>query len=190
MRKRILATTVAIVSLSAMGTAQASEHTGWYTNLGVGGANYHLKGTGLSSDDHTTGAVFNVGWRKAFIGVEAGYTDLGSVKYSNAIYPDYRETFSAYGYTAGFDAHINVTEHFYLGGRAGAFFWKLKDHYVNTGTDQQFRLSSTGWYAGLAGGYDIDSHWSIGGNFNFYRLNKRGLTIDTKLYTVTAEYRF
>lgn len=186
MRKSILAAAAAIVSLSAMGTARASDHTGWYTNVGIGGAHYHLKAPGVDGHDSATGGIFNIGWRKAFVGVEAGYTDLGSLSYSDQ---DFHEKASAHGFTAGFDIHANVNEHVYLGGRAGAFLWKLRDSVTSNVLNGTARLSGTGWYAGLAAGWDIDRHWSVGGNFNFYRMNKQGLTVDTKMYTVTAEYR-
>jgi hypothetical protein len=45
-------------------------------------------------------------------------------------------------------------------------------------------------YAGLGTGVDFNRHWSLGVNFDYYKINKHHVNIGTKLYSVTAEYRF
>ena len=49
---------------------------------------------------------------------------------------------------------------------------------------------SLGWYAGVGTGFDIDRHWSIGANFDYYEMSKNELDIGSRVFTVGAEYRF
>jgi OmpA-OmpF porin, OOP family len=188
MRKFILSAALLALSVPAL-QAHASDTSGWFANVGVGSTHFKAKADGYSFSDNTTGTMFNVGWRKGVIGVEAGYTDLGSVSYSDG-YGDSVKV-SADGFTAGLNLHYNVNEKFYVGGRGGAFFWTAKDHYnvpgYLSGSDS---TSSTGWYAGVGAGYNFTPNWSAAVNYNYYDMNKSGGSVKSDMYGVSLEYSF
>lgn len=177
--------------------AQAKDLTGWFVNGGVGTANYHatVDYDGYHASGNKSGgsvALLNFGWRSQFIGVEAGYTNLGSV--TERAYGD-RAKLSGDGWTLGLNGHFNPTRNWYVSARGGAFYSNLRSRLtVNdigygsarySGTDR-----SLGWYAGVGTGYDIDWHWSIGASFDYYKINGDDYDIGSKVFTVSAEYRF
>lgn len=191
-------TVVALALTAAFGlsasAAQAKDLTGWFVNGGVGTAHYHAtyNDYDLGSDSDTS-AQINAGWRSQFIGVEAGYVDLGSISGSNAFGESAK--LSGDGWTLGLNGHFNPTRMWYISARGGLFMWKLHakaslgnglggfDHYSAS-------RQSTDWYAGVGTGVDFNRHMSLGVNFDYYQIDKDDLAIDNKVYSVNFEYRF
>lgn len=193
MQKKLAALALATAGLAGTAAAQAKDLTGWFVNGGVGTAHYHASvneyDAGSESD---TAFKVNGGYRWQFIGVEAGYVDLGSVD-SRDSYGDYSKL-SGDGWTLGLNGHFNLTPNWYLSARGGAFMWKLhaRQSYVDAGVTTTYRahLQSTDWYAGVGTGYDFNRNWSLGVAFDYYKIKKEGLDIGNRVYTVDVEYRF
>ncbi|MGH8234459.1 MAG: outer membrane beta-barrel protein [Rhodanobacteraceae bacterium] len=184
-----------LVAAACVGNgAQAKDLTGWFVNGGVGSAHYHASfediDLGKASD---TGFQINGGWRSQFIGFEGGYVDLGSFS-DNDGYGDSGKL-SGNGWTLGLNGHFNPTDKWYISARAGFFRWTVDaraDFADGMGGTMSYSGSEHGLngYAGLGTGVDFNRNWSLGVNFDYYKINKHHVNIDTKLYSVTAEYRF
>lgn len=175
-------------------SAQAADVTGWFVNGGVGSAHYKasFEGTNLGKESDT-GFQINGGWRSQFIGFEGGYVDLGSISGNDGAGTS--ASVSGKGLTLGLNGHFNPTEKWYISARAGFFRWTMDaraDLADGNGGVEHLSGSEHGLngYAGVGTGFDINRHWSVGANFDYYKINKHHLNIDTKLYSVTAEYRF
>ncbi len=175
-------------------TAQAKNLTGWFVKGAAGHVDYNAEAYDydLGSEDGTA-LLVNAGYRWQFIGVEAGYTDLGSVSESDD-FGD-RAKLSGDGWTVGLNGHFNFTPQWYLSTRVGAFIWKLRGSLtIDDGTGLLSHYSddrqSMDWYGGIGTGWDINRHWSVGLNFDYYNIDKDHVEIGNKLYTVSAEYRF
>src|ERR1700752_154590 len=121
MKNTMFAIALATAGLTAIPlTSHAADQSGFFINGNVGQSNLS-KG---DYDDDDTGFGGNVGYRWAvapnvLLGVEGGDTDLG--KFST------KDRFSALGipdaelkgWTLGVNGHFNVTENWYVSGRAG-----------------------------------------------------------------------
>lgn len=192
MNKTFLLLATAVSAALAAGSVQAKDLSGAFVNLGAGSARYHatLDSYDLGSDNGTA-FILNAGYRTQFIGFEGGYTDLGSIKGRDG---DLSAKLSGDGWTAGLNGHFNPTEHWYISARGGAFIWKLHARVTSTDPVDPFDLKasrqSMDWYAGVGTGYDIDRHWSVGANFDYYKIAKDGLDIGSRVFTARAEYRF
>src|SRR5579875_629933 len=177
-----------LVAAACVGSnAQAADVTGWFVNGGVGGAHYtaSFEGTNLGKESDT-GFQINGGWRSQFIGFEAGYVDLGGVSANDGMGDSAR--ISGKGWTAGLNGHFNPAEKWYISARAGFFGWTVDGHAdFADGTHLSGSEYGLNGYAGAGTGVDIDRHWSVGVNFDYYKLNKHHFNVDTKLYSVIAE---
>lgn len=196
MCKKSAALALLVVCACVATGAQAKDLTGWFVNGGVGSAHYHATLDGLSGNESDTSFQINGGWRSRFIGIEAGYIDLGSVSESASI-----DDMAAYGkasgkgWTVGLNGHFNPTEKWYISARAGLFLWTLHgsaaldsgDGDLVSGSISQHGLNG---YAGVGTGVDLNRHVSVGVNFDYYKIEKNGYDIGTKTYSVTMEYRF
>jgi OOP family OmpA-OmpF porin len=197
MKKNFVA--LALVAAGAFGVSgvQANDLTGWFVNGGAGRANYHATvGNFDVGSAHGTAGILNVGYRTQFIGFEAGYTNLGSVSATSA---GYKTKLSGDGWTLGLNGHFNVTDQWYISARTGLFLWKLHaketGYAPNASYSSRASTQSIDGYAGVGTGFDIDRHWSVGANFDYYRISKRAANlgradIGSRLFTVNAEYRF
>ena len=195
MHKKYLALAIIAGSIGVTQTALASELNGWYVNGNVGHAHYDASVPGYGNGSDTgTAFMVNGGYRdRNILGYEAGYTYLGSVTAKDSI-GDHAKL-SGGGWTLGLSGHFNPSDHWYISARGGAFLWKLKAKATLVNTDGSTTTSSgneqsLGWYAGVGTGYDISRHWSVGANFDYYKIHKSSYDIGTKLLTVSAEYRF
>lgn len=203
-------TFVAVALAAALGlgasAAQAKDLTGWFVNGGVGTAHYHAtyRGYDLGSESDTS-AQINFGWRSQFIGVEAGYIDLGSVNgaasatdFASAGYSNLssgKAELSGDGWTIGLNGHFNPTKMWYISARGGLFLWKLHlkasaidaaGNHLNGSEGQQ----SADWYAGVGTGVDFNRHMSLGVNFDYYKIKKDSVDVGNRVFTVNFEYRF
>lgn len=167
--------------------AQAKDLTGWFINGGVGSAHYDAHALGLSGTESDTSFQFTGGWRSRFIGLEGGYVDLGSVSEQGT---GYSAKVSGKGWTVGVNGHFNPTEKWYISARAGLFFWRIHASATDGVTTASASDHHTNGYAGIGTGFDIDQHWSVGVNGDYYQMNGQGYDVDTKVYSVNLEYRF
>ena len=188
MRKLILSAALAALSLSAVTQAHAAGTSGWFANAAVGSNHFSIKDSGYSYSDNATSWMVNGGWRKGMVGFEVGYTDLGSMTKGVGLGS---VKLSADGPTVGLNLHYNVNDKFYVGGRAGAFFWTAKETLTQYGYgSMSTNDSSTGFYAGVGAGYNFTPNWSLGANYNYYRMSKSGTTVDNDMFAVSLEYSF
>ncbi|MBX3688652.1 porin family protein [Dokdonella sp.] len=195
MKNMLLATALAS-ALFAIPAAHAANDSGFFLNAQVGQA--ALDRNGYDGDD--TGYALNGGYRWALapnflLGVEGGYTHLGSFDPKGAI-PAIGSA-ELKGWTVGANAHFNMTDNWYLSGRAGYFRSDLKGGYV-TSFDPATNVygvshiddTSSKWYAGVGFGYDFNNNFSIGLNYDYYKADKNGLDLNPRLVSVSGEYRF
>jgi hypothetical protein len=180
--------------LLATAAVHAEQPNGWFVNANAGGAHYkaHVGDLG-SATESDTAFILNAGWRDdRILGFEAGYTNLGSVRANDGAGTSGK--LSADGWTLGANGHFNPTAHWYISARAGAFQWKLRAKATVADVDgaQTFRANaeSLDWYAGVGTGYDVDSHWSFGAHFDYYKMAKYGADIGTRVFSLGAEYRY
>lgn len=183
-----------LTAAACLGTsAQAKDLTGWFVNGGVGSAHYHARYDGLSGHESDTSFQINGGWRSRFIGVEAGYVDLGSVSESDGVGDSAK--LSGDGWTLGLNGHFNPTDKWYISARAGFFQWTLDARAsiadglggVDTVSGDDHGLNG---YGGVGTGVDFNRHLSLGVNFDYYKIEKHGYDIGTRIYSVNLEYRF
>jgi OOP family OmpA-OmpF porin/outer membrane immunogenic protein len=125
------------------------------------------------------------------LGVEGGYTDLGSFsaknRYSGLGIPDAELK----GWNLGVNGHFNVTDNWYISGRTGWFRGDVKGGYLDpAGTAVRVDDTSDKWYAGAGFGYDFNTNLSVGLNYDYYKANKNHLDVNSDLVSVSAEYRF
>ncbi|MEO7072073.1 MAG: porin family protein [Rhodanobacter sp.] len=185
---------LAVGGLLATATVHADQPTGWFANTNLGTAHYkaHLDGVGSGTESDTAFMV-NAGYRdERILGFEVGYTNLGSVAANDGA--GSRAKLSADGWNLGANGHFKLSDRWFLSARGGAFQWKLraKATLVDEDGAQTVRgnTQSLDWYAGVGTGYDIDAHWGVGANFDYYKMAKQGLDLGTRVFSVSAEYRF
>lgn len=200
MKKQLAALAVLGAGVFCTPAIQAKDLTGWFVNGAAGRVNYHatVGSTDLGSD-HGTAGILNFGYRTQFIGFEAGYTNLGHLSDSyQQNGTGYRARLSGDGWTAGINGHFNLTPQWFISARGGFFLWKLhaSETDFGPGYSETYKDStqSIDGYAGVGTGWDIDRHWSINANFDYYRISKRSdlgkLDIGNRVFTAGAEYRF
>lgn len=191
MKPAALALLVAAACLAT--TAQAKDLTGWFINGGGGSAHYDASFAGISGSESDTSFQINGGWRSRFIGIEAGYVDLGSVSENDGVGDSARV--DGKGWTIGLNGHFNPTDKWYISARAGYFLWTLDARATiadGLGGADVYSISQHGGdgYAGVGTGVDFNRHWSLGANFDYYKVQKNGYDIGSKVYSVNLEYRF
>ena len=190
MYKKLAALAPLTVAACLATSAQAKDVGGWFVNGGVGSAHYHATyedfDLGKASD---TAYQINAGWRSQFIGFEGGYADLGGVNINDGAGDSLGA--SGKGWTLGLNGHFNPTDKWYVSARAGFFIW-IVDLRANLadGASASDSEHGTNGYAGVGTGVDFNRNWSLGVNFDYYKINKYHVNINTKVYSVTAEYRF
>ncbi|MBS0556481.1 MAG: porin family protein [Proteobacteria bacterium] len=195
-----LAMTAAFAAVPAVSYADNGDAGGAFINGSVGQSNLD-KGI---YNDNDTGYGVNIGYRWAInpnvaLGIEGGYTDLGSFGYSGSstgVFPNAEIK----GWTAGVNGHFNVTPQWYISGRAGLFRADVKGVVgpitTTTGsgsstiTYNPIDATSTKYYAGAGFGYDFSNNFSLGLNYDYYKVNKAGFSANPDLISVSAEYRF
>ena len=193
MKNTLVAIALATAGLTAIPlTSHAADQSGFFINGNVGQSNVS-KGV---YDDDDTGFIGNFGYRWAvapnvLLGVEGGYTDLGSFsvknRYDGIGIPDAELK----GWTLGVNGHFNVTDNWYVSGRTGWFRGDVKGGSLDT-TGALVRVDDTSdkWYAGAGFGYDFNNNFSVGVNYDYYKADKNDLELNSDLVSVSAEYRF
>lgn len=199
MKNTILAIALAAAGLAAIPAAHAADTSGFFINGNAGRSSL----SDGAYNDNDTGFAGNIGYRWALtpsvlLGLEGGYTDLGSVTPTNGNAALGKAEIK--GWNAGANAHVNVTDNWYVSGRAGLFRANLKGGYFGTGVlDAAGAISypvvrvddnSNKWYAGAGFGYDFNPNLSLGLNYDHYKADSSGLNFSPDLVSVSAEYRF
>ncbi|MGH8041555.1 MAG: outer membrane protein [Rudaea sp.] len=188
------------LALSAAGLAAApvlshaaeGDNGGFFINGNVGQSNLD-KGVYNDSD---TGYGANIGYRWAInpnvaLGIEGGYTDLGKFGAKSGFAGLGLPQAKIDGWNAGVNGHFNLTPNWYLSGRAGLFRADVKAGYLADPTTPAFvDDTSNKYYGGVGFGYDFSNNASIGLNYDYYKVNKSGVSFNPDLVSVSAEYRF
>lgn len=191
MKNALFAIALAATGIAAVpAISHAADTSGFFINGNVGQSNLN-KG---AYDDSDTGYAANIGYRWAFapsvlIGIEAGYTDLGSVSPKNGFAPVLGNA-ELSGWNVGVNGHFNVSDNWYLSGRAGLFRADIKGGYFDGAAPVLVDDSSNKWYAGAGFGYDFNNNFSVGVNYDYYKADKSGLNFSPDLVSVSGEYRF
>ncbi len=195
MKNTLFALALATAGCAVLPAAHAADdHDGFFINGNAGQSNLSKNGY----DDNDTGYGANVGYRWAvspsvLLGVEGGYTDLGSFSPKSGLSAASTPIGDASikGWNLGVNGHFNLTDNWYLSGRTGFFRADLKGGYLDgTGVPVRVDDNSNKWYAGAGFGYDFNSNVSVGLNYDYYKADKAGLKVDPDLVSLSAEYRF
>ena len=192
MKNTLIAIALATAGLAAIPLTShaADNNSGFFINGNVGDSNVSK---GLYDDDDT-GFGANVGYRWAvapnvLLGIEGGYTDLGKFKAKDSLSAGIPEA-KVSGWTLGVDGHFNINPNWYVSARGGLFRGDVKGAYFADATPVYVDETSTKYYAGAGFGYDFSNNFSLGLNYDYYKVDKAGLSLDTSLVSVSAEYRF
>ncbi len=182
---------LALAAILALPVVSHAQEGNFYINGSVGEAHY-----GKSYfDNHHLGFDANAGYRwdvaPAFkAGVEAGYVNIGSYgvrsNFPGITLPDA----NIHGWTLGGTAKYDINSNWYVDGRAGLWRWTARTAMPMAGIPVVFDGNGTGYYAGAGFGYNFDSNWSLGLNYNYYNGSKHGFSATSSLASVSAEYRF
>ncbi len=199
MKNTMLAVALAsagLVAVSSAAHAQGQDKGGFFVNGNAGQANLDR---GVYDDDDT-GYGVNLGYRWALnpnvaLGVEGGYTDLGTFSpKSGAVGAlpsgEFLRKAELKGWNAGVNGHFNVTDNWYLSGRTGIFRADAKGDYLVAGLPVSGDDKKNSWYAGAGFGYDFSNNFSVGLNYDYYKVDKNRLDLKTDLVSVSAEARF
>lgn len=189
--------TLLVIALASSGllalplASHATEKGGFFINGNVGQSDYSQ---GIY-DDEDTGYGVNLGYRWALsprfaLGVEGGYTDLGQWSPRRAEDREIVRDSELKGWTAGVNAHLNLSDQWYLSGRTGFFRADSRGDVLVAGVPFSADNTSNEWYAGAGVGYDFSDNFSLGLNYDYYKSDNRGLKLDPGLLSVSAETRF
>jgi opacity protein-like surface antigen len=193
MKNALFAIALATAGIAAVpATSHAADTSGFFINGNAGQSNLN-KG---AYDDSDTGYSANVGYRWAvapnvLIGVEGGYTDLGSISGKvtdlGGGVTGRADDISISGWNIGANGHFNVSDNWYVSGRLGLFRGKTEFKVPSLGNVDD---TSSKWYAGAGFGYDFNNNFSVGLNYDYYRTDFGGTTFSPNLVSLSGEYRF
>jgi opacity protein-like surface antigen len=204
MKNTVLAIALAAsaFALPAISRADSGDAGGFFINGNVGQSNLD-KG---AYSDNDTGYGANVGYRWAFspnvaIGVEGGYTKLGSFDPKNSLSGAGLDSADVKGWNLGLNGHFNLSPNWYVSARGGYFRSDVRGDQIlgtsstpgGTGTIydvQHIDDHSNKYYAGAGFGYDFSRNVSVGLNYDYYKANTDGLNLSPRLISVSGEYRF
>ena len=197
MKKTLIALALASAGMLAIPAAFAqsapADNGGWFINGNVGRTAID-KGP---YNGHDTGYALNGGYRWSFtpnfsLGAEVGYNDLGNIRAKNifnsspVIAPGKSQL---HGWTAGANAHVDLSPNWYLSGRAGLYSWT--GHGMSNDVNPINKgLSDNSWYAGAGVGYNITQNVSVGLNYDYFDAKKHSVDLSTDMISASAEFRF
>ncbi|HNR91197.1 MAG TPA: outer membrane beta-barrel protein [Dokdonella sp.] len=185
--------TAGLVAVPLSAHAQGPDKGGFFLNGSVGQANVD---DGLYDDDDTAfGANFGYRWSVgpgAAFGIEGGYQNLGewSPKASRVPSGTLAGKAEVKGWTAGVNGHFNVSDNWYISGRAGLFRADVTGDYLAAGVPAYVNDTSNKWYAGAGFGYDFSNNLSVGLAWDHYEVDRKNLDLNTDVISVTGEVRF
>lgn len=197
MKKTLLALalgTASLLSIPAVFAQSApADNAGWFVNGNVGSTSID-KGP---YNGHDTGYAINGGYRWALapafaLGAEVGYNDLGNIHAKNIFNGQPvvdRSKSQLHGWTAGVNGRYDLNQNWYVSARTGLYGWE--GHGLSSDVNPvRTNLNKTNWYAGAGFGYNINSHVSVGLNYDYYAAKKQNVDLSTDMISASAEYRF
>ena len=205
MRKLVVATMTFAAGVAST-TAFADGNV--FVNANAGASNYQINNpfTGLDNkfSKRGTAGALRVGYRwKSVVdfGVEAGYGYLGNT-IARVTYPDgstERLALKTRGWLLGGNLNYNITDQWYISGRAGWFRARnlYQDRFLGSSDaigNFAYRAATTGTgeYLGVGAGYNITKAISVGLAYDRYHtpgdVGYSGTSIG--MYSVQGEYRF
>jgi len=179
MYKKFLLSTIALAALLAgpvsAQTAQTGGDRGFYGGFGLGSTDSDL--TGATDKRDTVWKGFGGYQLNRYLGVEAGYIDLGKTAIPGA-------SFSSKALTAAAVGSLPLTPQF-------AFFGKLGVAQVETDVNGASDNNFDPTY-GLGLRYDFNRQIGLRGEWERFRVsgNPFAAKSDTDLYSVSLVYRF
>ncbi|GGA27271.1 outer membrane protein [Dyella nitratireducens] len=214
MNKLVLSAAVAALALSPVlsqaahaddastPTYGANVNPNWQDNFFVDGQLGQTQAR-TSLLDHNNSVFQNVrfGWRwNGIVGPEIGYAYLGRPK------ADIGDGFAslstkARAVTIGVNGKYNVYENWFVTAHAGYLRSQTKFDLASGGFGTNYTTYNNGLYAGLGVGYDLTRHFSVGLNYDNYRINTGNSTSENYVgvgrnrtnvaaYSASVEYRF
>jgi OmpA-OmpF porin, OOP family len=180
----------AFAQTAPTGTAQQ----GWYVGAEAG---YGMVNKGAYDNKGNYIGGIKGGYRfainpEASVGVEAGYQYLGFVNAKNSYGGDLAPRGRFHSPTLGANLRWNFNPDWYAEIRAGAF--QAKGVGLTDNAYAYQRISTIRPYAGVGVGYNINQHFSVGVNYNYYdatgKGGNQGVQLQTNAVTVAGEYRF
>jgi OmpA-OmpF porin, OOP family len=207
MKKLLLVSTIAAMSIPALATAQSvstfgnNVDTNQLDNFYAAG---NLGQTQYRTDISHPNSVFqNVrfGWRwNGIIGAEIGYAYLGRRKAQNSFT---ESSVNARAATLGLNTKYNFYEGFFITAHGGYLRSQRTDTvtyetiFYNGGNYSSRRTSwNNGWYSGIGLGYDVTHNVSVALNYDNYRLQYNHPDdifrdkVNVAAYSASLEYRF
>jgi len=201
MKKTLFAIALATAGLATAAPAAFAQSAptqtaqqGWYVGAQAG---YGQVDNGRYDNQGNYIGGINGGYRFAInpetsVGVEAGYQYLGAIDAKGASNVT-SDRARLHGPTLGANLRWNFNPDWYAELRAGAFY--AEGAGLTNAYDASYaRFERVRPYAGVGVGYNINQHFSVGVNYNYYdgssRGGNQGVQLDTNAVTVAAEYRF
>lgn len=192
-------TSIALAAALLGGAAVAQAQPTWYIGGNVGESKYHTDTSG-SEDGITvnTTDTSDTGY-KAFVGVdlsryfglEAGYTDLGKLKFNAT-----DGTTNVPGSVKGTGYFVDAVGKFPVGqgvdlfGRVGAFHGKATGSVSADGVSYSTDDSGTDVHYGLGASYAFNRNVSMRAEWERYRFDVFGGSSNTDLFSVGVVYAF
>lgn len=186
-------------------TYGANVNPNWQENFFVDGQLGQTQAR-TSLLDHNNSVFQNVrfGWRwNGIVGPEIGYVYLGRPKADVTALFGQNASLSAKSraVTLGVNGKYNVYENWFVTAHAGYLRAQNKYDFVSGNFDDNYTTFNNGLYAGLGVGYDLTKNFSVGVNYDNYRLNIGNPTslqnigvphtrVNVAAYSASVEYRF
>jgi OOP family OmpA-OmpF porin len=209
MNKLVLSAAVAALALSPVlsqaahaddstPTYGANVNPNWQENFFVDG---QLGQTQYRTDllSHNNSVFQNVrfGWRwNGIVGPEIGYAYLGRPK-TDYFGSDTSLSTKARAVTVGVNAKYNVYENWFVTAHAGYLRSQTKFDFAYGNLNGSEQSYNNGLYAGLGVGYDLTKNFSVGLNYDNYRLQAGHsdsdlgrYRVNVAAYSASVEYRF
>jgi OOP family OmpA-OmpF porin len=184
-------------------TYGANVDPNWQDDFFVAGqlGQTQFRDGGLS---HNNSVFQNVrfGWRwNGIIGPEIGYVYLGRPK--TDVFGDGSTSLSVKprAATIGVNAKYNVYGNWFVTGHAGYLRSQTKYDLASGDFGSRYKTWNNGLYAGLGVGYDLTKNFSVGVNYDNYRVQGGNSTspnyvgvghnrVNVAAYSASVEYRF
>ena len=180
----------------ALGMDDTTGNAGFFANANVGRSDLNKQGI---YNDNDFGYSANIGYRWAIspivaLGVEGGYTDLGSFQvmhYADPLGNLHLPHASVDGWNLGVNGRLDLSPNWYLSARGGFFRADAEGlHYGSGGELINVNATSNKYYAGAGFGYNVSNNFSVGVNYDYYKIDNNGLSLQPNMVSASAEYRF
>jgi opacity protein-like surface antigen len=186
----------AIIPAAAFAADNTAAAGGFFVSGNIGRSDLNKQGIYNDSD---IGYSANVGYRWAIspsvvLGVEGGYTNLGSfpvMRYADPFGNLHLPRASVDGWNLGVNGRLNLSPHWYLGARGGFFHADAEALHYGAGPELiNVKTTSNKYYVAAGFGYNVSNNFSVGLNYDYYKIDKDGLNLEPNMVSVSAEYRF